>query len=104
MMSRVLAQNLTVLLPKAIARYQDFSSDGFDMIVEAEVIRFDGTLNGEATADIWWTLRRKNGEVIRQERFESSRPVGKSYASLVEAYSSEIGEWAGEVAEAACGK
>ena len=96
--SRALADDLSLLLPKAAVRFEAVSLQDTIYTLEAEINRMDAILGDKIQFDVWWTLS-KNGTAMRRERTQLSMPVGKSYEDLVAAESILIGRWAEQIAK-----
>lgn len=96
--SRALADDLSLLLPKAAVRFEAVSSQDSMYVLEAEINRLDAVLGDKIQFDVWWTLS-KNGTMLQRERTQLSMPVGKSYEDLVATESILIGRWAEKIAQ-----
>ena len=78
--SRVLADDLSLYLPKSVVKYKTLSSEGRKLEL-----------------DVWWTVY-KNGRVAVRDRTRLSSPLGDTYEDLAGRQSALINELAGQIA------
>lgn len=97
-LSRILADDISAYLPKAVVKFQAISDENFTYTVETEINRFDAVLGQEIKLDAWWTVY-KNGRMVIRERSRLQLPVGNGYQNLVVAESALIGQLARQIAE-----
>lgn len=98
---RVLAENLSRATGNPhIAAYPQSASLNADYRVLVDVQRFAGRLDGEVALDALWSVRAKDGTLVRRGRSSAREPVGKGYDTLVAAYSRALAKLADEIAMA----
>lgn len=98
---RVLAENLSRATGNPhIAAYPQSASLNADYRVLVDVQRFAGRLDGEVALDALWSVRAKDGTLVRHGRSSAREPVGKGYDTLVAAYSRALAKLADEIAMA----
>jgi uncharacterized lipoprotein YmbA len=101
--SRVLAENLSILLPTdRVSLYPWRRSVPIDYQIVVDVSRFDGELGGNAWLIARWTLfGGSDKEVLSMGTSRISEPSGaQGYAALVGAESRALGRLSREIAEA----
>lgn len=101
--TRVLIENLSVLLPKDFFRIFPFrGSESIDCQVEVEVFRFDGRLGGDASLMTRWSIfgeDDKNLLLTRNSSFKEAT-AGPGYGALVAAQSRTVEALSREIAGA----
>ncbi len=100
--SRILAENLSILLATdRIALFPWQSSTPIDYRVTANVIRFEGKLNGDVTLKIRWSILGGAGKkVLVMKTSNFIEPVGgANYETLVAAQSRALAVLSREIAE-----
>ena len=95
--SRVLADDISVYLPKSVVKFKTLVSENFTYTVTVEVNKMDAFLGQKKQFDAWWRVY-KNGRVVARERSRLSAPLTESYEDLAEKESVLIGELAREIA------
>ena len=101
--ARVLAENLSILLSTdRVFVYPWSTSRRFDYQIPIEIIRLDGTIPGDATLLVRWSLLKDGKETpITMKRYHSGKPIaGQGYAGLVTAMSLGIFDLSREIADA----
>jgi len=98
---RVLAENLSILLATdLVSVYPQLPHQPADYQVVGEVVRFDGSLAGQVSLVIRWTLARERKSVATRES-RISVPVGAAgYAGLATAQSQAIAQLSRDIAAA----
>jgi uncharacterized protein len=99
--SRVLAENLSILLSTdRVSVYPRQTSRRFDYQVPIEIIRFDGTIPGDANLMVRWSLLKEGKETrITMKKFHGGKPIaGQGYSGLVSAMSLGIYDLSREIA------
>ena len=99
MLSRVMADDLGLLLPNAQIRPQNFMPQTYQYYLTLEVNRMDGTWNKQAVLDVWWTISNNYNKVYKRGRSSLSAPMGKSYEEYVQIQSKLLAEAAAQIAE-----
>ncbi len=97
----VIADNLARLVPtERLSIYPGRLPPDLDLRVAVEVIRFDGTLGGDAVLDARWSLVAGDTEApVRAQRSRFVQPAGgPGYADLVEAMSRALDALSRELA------
>jgi len=100
--SRVLAENLTVLLSTdRVIVYPWKRTVPIDYQVVVEVTRFDGALGGDVSMRARWTLLGDDGEkiLLRRHSSFSARTDAESYEAMVSAQSQVLADLGHEIAE-----
>ena len=100
---RVLAENVTKLLcTTSVSLFPWKASTQIDYRVEAEVMRMDGVLGGEAILEVWWAISNgRDNKVLISKQSKFREPVAANdYGSMVQAQSRLSASFSREVAEA----
>ena len=95
--SRVLADDLSLYLPKSVVKYKTLSSENFTYTITLEINKIDAVLGRKLELDVWWTVY-KNGRVAVRDRTRLSSPLGDTYEDLAGRQSALINELAGQIA------
>jgi uncharacterized lipoprotein YmbA len=99
--TRVLAENLSVLLPTDRAAIFPWPSDSpMDYEVRVEIARLDGTLGRESSLIARWSILRRADKQTKGGRSSHSEPAGDGYAALVAAQSRLIAALSRDIATA----
>ncbi len=96
--TRVLTENLSVLLPAAQVKQTYLKGGNFDWTVVVEIIQMNVTLGEQAQLVAWCTVRDSSGKVQTNQKFESTVQVGKSYDDLAQTYSQLLAGLSQEIA------
>lgn len=98
----VLASNLSVLVPtERISFYPARLPPDVDLRIAVEVLRFDGSLGGEAVLEARWSLFGSDAEepiLTKRSRFEQATG-GPGYEAFVEALNRTVEALSREVAQ-----
>ncbi|MBP5399498.1 MAG: membrane integrity-associated transporter subunit PqiC [Alphaproteobacteria bacterium] len=95
--SRILADDMSLYMPKATIKPKTYISENFDYTISVEISKFDITLNQQVALDSWWTIF-KNGNIIYQGRSRFSEPVDDNLNNVVKAQSQLINQMAEQIA------
>ena len=100
--TRVLAEDLAILIPTdRISLFPWARETAVDYDVTVEVIRFEGTLNGDCSLVADWTiLKRAAKEAPMRGKSNHSERAGESYGDMVGAQSRLIGALGRDIAAA----
>jgi hypothetical protein len=99
--TRVLAENLAILIPADRVAQFPWSNETPEYQVAVEVVRFEGALGGDASLIANWTIaRRGRKEAPAAGRSTHSEPAGGSYATLVSAQSRLVAALGRDIAAA----
>jgi len=101
--TRVLVENLSVLLSKNLFAIFPFrGSESIDYQVQVEVIRFDGSLAGDASLLVRWTIFGEDDKKLLLTRKSSFKEAtgGPGYEALVAAQSRTVEALSREIARA----
>lgn len=85
--TRVLAGNLSVLLPAAQIKENRFKKGATDRIVAVEIVEMNAVLGKKAELTAWYTVQDKAGKVQAYQKFTHSVLIGKTYDDLAQGYS-----------------
>lgn len=85
--TRILTDDLSVLLPAAKIKINQFRGEGFDKIVSVEITDFSSVLGQQAQMTAWYTIKNKAGKTLAQQKFTGSTPIGKTYDDVAQGYS-----------------
>lgn len=86
--TRVLAENLSILVPTDRAAVFPWMSDTpIDFEVRVEISRFDGSLGKDCALVARWSIFRRADKQAIAGRSSHTEPAGESYATLVAAQS-----------------
>jgi uncharacterized lipoprotein YmbA len=98
---RVIAENLSRATGNPrVAAYPQSSSLNAGYRVSVDVQRFVGRLDGDAIVEALWSVRGPKGDVLHSGRARVQETTGKTYDSLVAAYSHALAKVSGEIAAA----
>lgn len=101
--TRVLSQNISTLLcTKTVVFFPWQTRIPLDYRIEMDVLRFDGSLGGNASLEAWWRVFSGDGKKMLVAKKSSFNEVvdGRDYRSLVSAQSRVLGHLSDEIAEA----
>ena len=99
--TRVLAENLSLLLPTDRAAIFPWPSDSpIDYEVRVEIARFDGTLGRECSLIAQWSILRRADKRTKGGRSNHTEPAGESYTTLVAAQSRLVAALSRDIAAA----
>ncbi len=99
--TRVLAENLSVLLPTDRATIFPWASDTpIDYEVRVEVSRLDGALGGECSLIARWSILRRADKQMKAGRSSHTEPAGDAYATFVAAQSRLVASLSRDIAAA----
>jgi len=101
--SRVLAENLTILLgTDRVAVYPWKRTKPIDYQVVLEVPRFDGMLGGEVSMRVRWNVMGEHGKEVLVKKYSSfsERAESQGYEALVAAQSRMLAQLSRQMAEA----
>jgi len=87
LVSRILTEDLSNLLPKTQIKINPFGTEKFDKIVSVEIIKMDAILGGKAELEAWYTIKNNSGKVLTRQKFSDSVKIGNSYDDLAVGYS-----------------
>jgi hypothetical protein len=97
--TRVLAENLSVLLPTDRVAIFPWPSDmPVEYEVRVEVARFEGTLGRECSLIARWSIVRRGDKQTRAGRSSHTEPAGDTYTTLVAAQSRLIAALSRDIA------
>lgn len=100
-LARVLAENLSVLLPTDRAAVFPWPSDTpIDYEVRVEVTRFEGTLGRDCSLIARWSILRRADKQTKAGRSNHTEPAGETYTTLVAAQSRLVGTLSRDIAAA----
>ncbi len=85
--TRVLTDDLNVLLPAAKIKINQFRGEGFEKTVFVEITDLTSVLGKQAQMTAWYTLKNKTGKTIIQQKFTGSVQIGKTYDDVAQGYS-----------------
>jgi len=101
--ARVLGENLSVLIPtNRIYFFPWKRSAGIDFQLEVDVIRFEGSLEGDSFFTVRWTLYGKDRSqplLLEKSTFRQT-PAGKDYEAMVSALNQTLEQFSRVVAKA----
>ena len=99
MIRQTLISDLNEYLPNAFIKPDNYDTSGnFDYTLLVEVETFIGEKNYFATFSCWWTLKDKNGKIIRRKKSNFENFMDSTYESYVDSQSYNIDELAMEIA------
>ncbi len=97
--TRVLTENLSVLLPAAQIRTNTSKGEQFDKIVSVEVIEMNAILGDKAELVAWYTIKNSSKQVLIQQKFTDTVQLGKTYDDLAQGYGQLLDKLSREIAE-----
>lgn len=87
LMTRVLTEDLSVLLPSAQIKENRFKKRAADRVITVEIIEMNGVLGQQAELIAWYTVQDEAGKVQTYQKFTKSVIIGKTYDELAQGYS-----------------
>ncbi|WP_428075726.1 PqiC family protein [Candidatus Avelusimicrobium luingense] len=97
--TRVLTEDLSVLLPSAQIKQNRYKGEEFDRTVTVEIVNMDAVLGEKAEITAWYVVKDKADKVQIRNKFKRDVPVGKTYDELVQGYSQLLAELSQEIAQ-----
>lgn len=97
---RITADDLSLLLPNALIKPQNFTPQTYQYYLTIEVNRMDGIWNKEAVLDVWWTISDPYNKVLKRQKENLSAPLGKGYDDYVQTQSRLLAELSARIAAA----
>ena len=97
--SRITAENLSVLLPKGQIKVKPFTTEKFDYTLTLDIIKMDTIPGIKTTLEVWWQIKNQDRKTILQQKFEQSAPVDKDYADITRQQSILFGKLAKQIAD-----
>ena len=98
--TRVVAENLNILLPAAQIKMNQSKGEAFDWIVSVEIIKLNAVLGEEAELVAWYTIKNNSKKLLTQQKFAHTVAIGKTYDDLANGYSQLLDELSQEIATA----
>ena len=96
--SRVLADDISLYLPKSVVKFKTLSSESFVYTVTVEINNWSAVLGKKMETDVWWTVY-KNGNVVYRQRSKQSADLEPDFEALAEVQSKLINELALQIAQ-----
>ena len=96
--TRVLAEDLGVLLPAAQVKTSQSKGEEFDRTVFVEVSRLDAVLGEKAEMVAWYTIKSDPKKIIAREKFTATVQIGKTYNDLATGYSQLLAKLGEQIA------
>ena len=96
--TRILADDISLCLPNALVKPQNYSMENFTYTVSVEINKFDSTIDKKATLDAWWTILRNGNAVARGRTTVSGTPT-QGYDGVVNKQSKLLNEMAQQIAQ-----
>lgn len=95
--TRALAENLSILLPSAQIKTNQFKREG-DWIVSVEIIKMNAILGDKAELAAWYTIKNNSKKILTQQKFTGTVQIGKTYDDLSQGYNKLIAQLSQEIA------
>ncbi len=96
--TRALVEDLSILLPSAQIKTQQFKGGEFDRAITVEIIDLGAVLGEEARLVAWCTVKDKSGRIQNRQKFEYAIFVGKTYDELAQGYSQLVANLSQDIA------
>lgn len=96
--TRVLTEDLGVLLPSAQIKETRFKRRAADYVITVEIIEMNAVLGKKAALTAWYTIQDKAGKVQTYQKFTDSVLIGKTYDELAQGYSQLLMKLSQEIA------
>ncbi len=96
--TRVLTENLGLLLPTAQVKEIRFRGEDADVTVMAEISNMSAVLGKQAGLSAWYTVKDASGKVQIRQKFEATVQIGKTYDDLVQGYNQLLAQLSQEIA------
>ena len=96
--TRVLTEDLSVLLPSAQIKENRFKKRETDRVIMVEIIEMNAVLGEKAELAAWYTIQDGAGNVQTYQKFTNSVLIGKTYDELAQGYSQLLMKLSQEIA------
>lgn len=97
--TRILTDDLNVLLPAAKIKINQFRGEGFDKTVSVEITDLFFILGKQAQMTAWYTVKDKTGKTLIQQKFTGSVQIGKTYDDVAQGYSQLLAQLSRDIAD-----
>lgn len=97
--TRVLAEDLSALLPTAQVKASQSKGEEFNRTVLVEVIKLDAVLGENAEMVAWYTIKGTSKQAVVRQKFASIVQIGKTYDDLANGYSQLLGQLSQQIAD-----
>jgi len=98
LITRVLAEDLSVLLPSAQIQENRFKKRTDGRVVTVEIAEMNAVLGQKAELIAWYTIQDGEGKVQTYQKFTNSVSIGKTYDELAQGYSQLLMKLSQEIA------
>lgn len=85
--TRVVAEDLSVLLPSAQIKMSQTKGETFDRTVSVEIIKMNAVLGDKAELEAWYTIKNNSKKILTQQKFADTVAIGKTYEDMANGYS-----------------
>ena len=96
--TRVLAEDLGILLPGAQIKVNHVKGEKFDKTVTVEIVKLNAILGDKAELAAWYTIKDQAGKVLAHQKFTYTVSLGKTYDDLAQGYSRLLAQLSREIA------
>lgn len=100
LVTRVVTEDLSVLLPAARVKTNQSKAEIFDRIVAVEINKMDTVLGDKAELVGWYTIKDHSKKTLTQQKFSYTVQIGKTYEDVAQGYSRLLDELSQEIATA----
>ena len=96
--TRVVTEDLGLLLPAAQVKMNQLKGDKFDWTVSVDIVKINAVLGSQAEMVAWYTLKDKSGNVLTHQKFAQTVEIGNSYDDVAKGYSQLLAVLSQEIA------
>ena len=100
LVTRVVTEDLSVLLPAAQVKTSQSKGELFDRIVSVEISKINAVLGDKAELAGWYTIKDNSKKILTQQKFAYTVQIGKTYEDVAHGYSRLLDELSQEIATA----
>lgn len=102
--TRVLTEDLSVLLPAAQIKINQSKGGSFDWVVSVEITKMKAVLDDKVELEAWYTIKDISKKTFVQHKFSGKVTIGKTYEDVANGWSQLLDELSREIATALVNK
>ena len=98
--TRVLIEDLSIHLPAARIKINQFNNEDFDSVVSVEIVKLNAVLGEKAELVAWYTVKGHTSKKPAHYKFQSAVQIGTTYDDLVKGYEKLLEQLSQDIAGA----
>lgn len=98
--TRVITEDLSVLLPAAQIKTNQSKGEKFDRIVTVEIIKMNAVLGDKAELEAWYMIKDNSKKTLTQQKIAKVVSIGKTYEDMATGYGQLLDKLSQEIATA----